>query len=142
MEKRAFLLREMIDQQEVTSALLVLRRSPCDSTTAKVIPLEFRFRSTKNNVFKPEQYTLNSHRNSFESLFSDRPQKVFNAQISYRSAMAFYWVRFKRKRKRNNVLPNGISTSMIAWQSEILNLPLSVKPGRKKIILSKHKFQN
>ena len=56
--------------------------------------------------------------------------------------MAVYLVRFKRKRKRNNVLPNGISTSMIAWQSEILNLHLSVRPGRKKITLSKHKFQN
>ena len=88
MEKRAFLSREMIDQQEVTSALLVLWRSPCDSTTVKVIPLAFRFTSTKNNVFKPEQHTLNSHRNSFESLFFGQATKGF---LMLRSATDLRW---------------------------------------------------
>ena len=77
MKKRGFLLRKMIDQQEVTSALLVLWRSPSDSTTAEAIPLKFRFKSEENNVFKPEKGTLKSHRNSFESLFPGRPQNVF-----------------------------------------------------------------
>ena len=65
-------------------------------------------------------------------------KRFFNAQISYWSAMAVYLVKFKRKRKRSNVLPNGISTSVIAWQNENLNrLPLG-QTGEKNIALSEY----
>ena len=52
--------------------------------------------------------------------------------------MAVYLVKFKRKRKRSNVLPNGISTSVIAWQNENLNrLPLG-QTREKNIALSEY----